>query len=213
MCGTAKNLCGTTTDGWVLIEILSFWIPFSLTQVINNEAVETRIQHRLFSFNGGDRLKFGDVVTAVASLVVIMVLLMAPLYMVLAPTLGIYLGGTVTGAVSTFLSALIVGYIFAGKILEARRETIAKITVLSAALVMVSVVSLVAALPDFGPNLKEMYQEMYPESVNWSLSEWLTAETMMIYLEMVLNAVTVLVFGFIGLYAGSMLRKPAKSQK
>jgi hypothetical protein len=133
--------------------------------------------------------------------------------MVLTPAFGIYWGGIVTGVVSTFLSALVVGYIFAGKILEARRETIAKIAVLSAALVMVSTVNLVAALPDFGPNLKEIYQEMYPNAVNWSLSEWLAAEMMIIYLEMVLNAVTALVLGFIGLYVGSMLRRPAKGQK
>jgi hypothetical protein len=158
-------------------------------------------------------LKFGDVVTAVASLVVIMPLITLPLYMVLTPALDIYWGGTVTGAISTFLSALIVGYIFAGKILEARRETIAKIAVLSAAIVMVSVMNLAAALPDFGQNLKEMYQEMYPEAVNWSTSEWLAAEMMVIYLDMVLNAVTVFVFGFIGLYVGSMLRRPVKSGK
>jgi hypothetical protein len=54
-------------------------------------------------------LKFGDIVAAVASLTVIRVLIMTPLYMVLAPTLGIYWGGIITGAVSTFLSALIVG--------------------------------------------------------------------------------------------------------
>jgi len=174
---------------------------------------QTHITSISVHFRGGEKLKFGDVVTAAASLVVLMVLIITPLYVVLAPTLGIYWGGIVTGAVSTLLSALVVGYIFAGKILEARRETVAKITVLSAALVMVSVVSLVAALPDFGPNLKEMYQEMYPEAVNWSPSEWLVAEMMMIYLEMVLNAVTVLVLGFIGLYIGSMLRKPVESQK
>jgi len=91
-------------------------------------------------------LKFGDIVTAVASLIVILGLTMLPLYVVLAPTLGVLWGGMVVGAISTLVSSVIVGYIFAGKMLEGRREAIAKIAVLSAALVMVSVMCLIALL-------------------------------------------------------------------
>jgi len=70
-------------------------------------------------------LKFGDIVTAVASLTVIVGLTMLPLYVVLAPTLGFFWGGTVVGVISTLVSSVIVGYIFAGKMLDGRREAIA----------------------------------------------------------------------------------------
>ena len=156
-------------------------------------------------------MKFGDIVTAVASLIVIVGLTMLPLYVVLAPTLGVLWGGMVVGVISTLVSSVIVGYIFAGKMLDGRREAIAKIAVLSAALVMVSVMCLIAAVPDWGPHLNDVFQEMYPEAANWSISEWVAAEITLVYLDMFLNAVITFVVGFVGLYVGSMLRKPSKS--
>ena len=58
-------------------------------------------------------MKFGDVVTAVASLAVIMVLILVPVEMVLVSALGFYWGQNVSVIVSILLGALIVGYIFA----------------------------------------------------------------------------------------------------
>jgi len=157
-------------------------------------------------------LKFSDVVTCVATLAVILVLVEVPIAMVLVPALGFDSGPTVSGAVSILISALIGGYIFAGKIWEeARMTTIAKITVLAAALMIFYVMSF-PALADWAPTVKEAYQEAHPRET-LSTSEWLAVEQMVLVQVMLINMVMVLVFGFIGLYVGSMLRRPAKSGK
>jgi len=63
--------------------------------------------------------------------------------------------------VSLFLSALISGYIFTGKLWEARREAITKITVLWAALVALVAIIVPATLADWGLQVKEEYLAMY----------------------------------------------------
>jgi len=158
-------------------------------------------------------LKFGDIVTAVASLAVIMLLITVPIRMVLVPALGFGLGINVSAAVSILLSALIGGYIFAGKIWEeSRMAAIAKITVFAAVLMMFFAVNL-SALPHWGLAVEEAYKDMYTETATWSTSEWLAAENIAITNMVFFNVVMVLVLGFIGLYVGSMLRRPAKSRK
>ena len=156
-------------------------------------------------------MKFGDVVTCVASIALINVLIGVPVENVLVSALGFYWGHTVSMAVSFLLGALIIGYIFAGKIWEARREAITKITVLAAALIMLFAMHL-PALADWTPMVKETYQEMYP-ATTLSTSEWVIVEMMVLSLNLFVNVVMVLVLVSIGLYVGSMLRKPVKSQK
>jgi len=157
-------------------------------------------------------LKFGDVVTCVASLTVILVLVDVPIAMVLVPALGFDLGPTVSSAVSMLLSALIGGYIFAGKIWEeARMAAIAKIIVFSAVLIVFYVAN-IPALADWAPTVKEAYLEAHPGET-LSTSEWLAVEQMVLVQVIFINVIFVLVFGFVGLYVGSMLRRPAKSGK
>ena len=156
-------------------------------------------------------MKFGDVVIAVASIAVIAVLIGFPLMLVLIAALGFYLGQNVGAAVSFLLSSLIVGYIFAGKILEARREAIAKITVLAAVLVTFNVMFF-PTHADWAPYIKETYEAANPGSTLSTL-DWFIVELMALSQVMFLNVVIVLVLGFIGLYVGSMLRRPVKSGK
>jgi O-antigen/teichoic acid export membrane protein len=100
-------------------------------------------------------LRFGDVVNAVAWLVVILALFDFLLGMVLIPAIGLDWGSYVTGAVSIFISALIVGYICARRIWEeSGMETIARITVLGAVLLVFYVVNY-PALGDWTPSVKE----------------------------------------------------------
>ena len=183
-----------------------------LPQVINNEVADTR--QLLFYLKGGDRLKFGDIVTCVASIAVIFALIIGPLDMVLFLALGISRmnnwGYLVSMIVSLLLSALISGYIFAGKLWEARRESITKITALWAALVMLFAIIVPATWADWGPIAKEEYQAAYP-GATLSTSEWLTWEMMYLDVFMFFIVVLALVLGFIGLYIGSMLRKPKTS--
>lgn len=187
------------------------WVE-GFPQVINAEAED---KHSYFHCEGGDRLKFSDVVIAVASISVIFALIAAPLDMVLFSALGISgmnnWGYMVSLIVSFFLSALISGYIFAGKIWEARREAITKITALWAALVMLVAMNL-PALADWGTKAKEEFQAANPGKT-LSTSEWLTWEYMYLDVFTFLMVGMTLVLGAIGLYVGSMLRKPAKSQK
>jgi len=156
-------------------------------------------------------LKFGDVVTAVASSAVIMVLIHFPLMIALIPALGSYWGINVSAIISVLLSALIVGYVFAAKIWEeSRMEAIAKITVLAALLMAFSVVMEAAAMADWTTWVKEMYLEANP-GASLSPFEWYVVEGTYLGSIAFLNVVIVLLLGFIGLYAGSMLRKPKKS--
>jgi hypothetical protein len=158
---------------------------------------------------GGDGLKFGDVVTCVASFVVVNVLISVPLIIAFVPMLGFYSGTEVGNTISLFLAALVIGYIFAGKILEARRESIAKITILVTAFVVLSSVSL-PALEHWAPSMREQFQAM-TGTTTLSTSEWLGVEMIALSLNMFINVALTLVLGFIGLYIGSMLRKPKKS--
>jgi len=155
-------------------------------------------------------LKFGDVVTCVASIAVISALIIVPLDLVFVSALGLSPGYDIGVFVSFFLSALIGGYIFAGKLSEARRESITKITVLWAALVMLVVMNF-PALAHWGQMATEEYQGQYGTTL--STSEWLSWEMMYQDVFMFIVVVIALVEGFIGLYIGSMLRKPVKSQK
>lgn len=161
-------------------------------------------------------MKFGDVVVCVVSIAVIFALIAFPLETVLFSALGISgmnnWGYIISLIVSLFLSALISGYIFAGKLWEARREAITKITVLWAALVMLFAIIVPAAIADWGLSVKEEYLAANP-GATLSTAEWVTWEMMYLDMFTFLMVGMALVLGFIGLYVGSTLRRPAKSQK
>ncbi len=154
-------------------------------------------------------MKFGDVVTAVASLVVILVLMEFLLGMILVPS-GLDPSGNITSIISIFLTSLVVGIVFARRIwAEAGIETIGKITLLGSVLMVYYTVNF-PALGDWTPAVKEAIQKANPTST-FSTSQWLTFETMTLLEVVVINMVMAIVFGFIGLYIGSMLRKPKKT--
>jgi surface polysaccharide O-acyltransferase-like enzyme len=97
---------------------------------------------------------------------------------------------------------LISGYIFAGEIWEARRKNITKITVLWTAL----------ARAHWGLVAEEEFQLMFPGASEPSTAaEWVSYEMLYNSSFMFLVVVIALVLSFIGLYVGSMLRKPRKS--
>ena len=159
-------------------------------------------------------MKFGDLVICVASMAVVFALIAFPLEMVWLSALGIS-GMTSWGyilslIVSLFLSALISGYIFAGKIWEARREAITKIAVLWAALVLLLAIIVPGSIADYGLSVKEEYLAANP-GATLSTFEWVTWEYMYLDMFMFLMVGMALVLGLIGLYVGSMLRKPSKS--
>ena len=151
-------------------------------------------------------MKFGDVVTAVASLVVISILYDSALLAVSVPMIMIRWGTVVAGILSILVASLIVGYLFAVKIQEeSRRGAIGSIVVLSTVVLTFFTMALLAN-PLASPAIKESLDSMFSTS-GWTNYDWFVAMVMVVALE----AVIALVFGFIGLYAGSMLRKPKKT--
>lgn len=158
-------------------------------------------------------MKFGDLVMPVATITVISALIGFPLELAFVSAFGFKYGQDVGVFLSLFLSALIGGYIFAEKIWEARRETITKITVLWAALMSLIVTMIPAGLTHWGQMAAEDFQAMYPETTLSSTAEWVSWEMMNNASFIFLIVGITLVLGFIGLYVGSMFRRPAKSQK
>jgi len=150
---------------------------------------------------------------SVATIAVILALIAFPLDLVFVSAFGFEFGQDIGVFVAFFLSALITGYIFAGKIWEARRETIAKITVLWAALVMLVGVMVPAGLAHWGLMAEEEFKAMYPDTTLSTNSEWVSWEMMYKDSFMFLIVGIALVLGFMGLYVGSMLKRPEKSQK
>ena len=155
-------------------------------------------------------MKFGDLVISVALIVVISALIHAPLDMVFISALGLASGPTAATFVSFFISTLVCGYIFAGKIREVRREAIAKITVLWAALVFL-ILQFKPAQAQWGLMVEEAYHGQYGTTL--STLEQVHWEIMYLDIFVFMFVVLALVLSLIGLYGGSMLWKPKTSQK
>jgi ABC-type long-subunit fatty acid transport system fused permease/ATPase subunit len=160
---------------------------------------------------GGDWLKFGDVILAVAAFSVIYVLVVAVLLMVLISPMGSYLAMNTAGIVSILIAGLLAGFLFAGQIQEeSRMKAAGKIAVLLAFVELFAVLIGFPTNSYYGAWTKETLQSMY-QTGSWTTTDWFVYEGLATFLNVALNVVLVLVLGFIGLYAGSMLRKPKKT--
>jgi hypothetical protein len=167
--------------------------------------------HVCFGFKGGDRLKFGDIVIAVASLAVILLFLEVILGLVLIPAIGWDWGPTVVGMIGFLLSGLIVGAIFSKKIWEeAGTKTMAKIIILGAVLIMLYYAAALPAEGEWTPAVKETFLKANL-GTTLTNTQWLNVESFALGEEIALNVFIGIVLSFIGLYIGSMLRKPRKS--
>jgi hypothetical protein len=151
-------------------------------------------------------LKFGDVVTAVASTAVLMVLTSYPLGFVL--DMQTSWGQWANSGISIFLSTLIVGLVFAGKIWEeARIRAILRIVVVGAVL-FIFYMTIRFTSSDFISWVSEA--NPHPE---YTAANWYDFDGIVLSHNLFLNVVFLLVVSFIGLYIGSLLRKPTMSQK
>ena len=123
-----------------------------------------------------------------------------------------YWGPDVAGILSILAASLIVGYLYAAKIQEeSRRGAIGRIVVLSTLVLMFATMALFTN-PYASTALDEGLKSMFSTS-GWTTWDWVAYSQLEIVMLVALNVVFALVFSFIGLYVGSMLRKPAKSQK
>jgi len=156
-------------------------------------------------------LKFGDVILTVATTSVIYILVAAVLFMVLISPLGSILAMNTSGIVSMLIAGLLGGVIFAGQIQEeSRMKAVGKIAVLLAFVELFAVLIGFPTNSYYGAWTTESLQSMYSTSA-WTNADWFAYEGLVTFLNVALNVVLVLVLGFIGLYAGSMLRKPKKT--
>jgi hypothetical protein len=156
-------------------------------------------------------LKFGDVVMAAASAMVIFVLVGVPLHLALVSPLGYYWGDIVGMIIAILISAVIVGYVFAGKIWEEHRmRAVGQIAILAAVLMGFAVIMETAALPHWGAWMKARYEADNP-GVNVAETDWYYIEGIVLGLEVFIDVVLVLLLGFVGVFVGSMFKKTVKS--
>jgi len=154
-------------------------------------------------------LKFGDVITAVASLSVAFILFDFVLSAVMIPVNSSW-GVDVATIVSILASSLIIGCVFAGKIQEGSRRGAVSIIVVLFALVLTFFTMALFANPYTGVSMQEVLESMF-QTTGWTTMDWVAYSQLVFIMIVALNIVFALVFGFIGLYAGSMLRKPKKT--
>ena len=146
--------------------------------------------------------------TAVASLFLVTVLISYPLEIVLISILGLYLGPPIGASISVFLGALIIGYVFSGRMGNGRKESVAKISVFFTVLMIFSITLNNAVLgEDFTDWVHESYQESNP-TASLTTFEWFLVGGLFIGSQIFMNAIVLFLLSFIGLLAGSILRKP-----
>ncbi len=160
---------------------------------------------------GGDCLKFSDVIFAVATFGVIDLLIDYALAIVLIPSIGSYWGINSSFVLSALIAGLVVGIVFAGNIQEeSRTRAVGKIAILLGALEAIVVVLSASANGYYDIWVKEALQSMFSTSA-WTTLDWYVYSTLALISGAVLNIVLVLVLVFIGVYAGSMFRKSKKT--
>lgn len=156
-------------------------------------------------------MKFGDVIIAVASLTVAFFLFDCVFNFALVPTYTNW-GAMVAVILSILVSGLVVGYVFAGKLQEeSKRASIGKVVVLFAVVIGFMIMMVYAAIgPHFSAMIDENLTSMYTKTTtdSWTNTDWFAYELMVLVINTALFIVYALVFGFIGLYMGSM-RKPS----
>jgi len=156
------------------------------------------------------KLKFEDIIIAAASIIVICVLISYPLMLVLTPAIGEYNAFELSGFVVFILGPIITGYIFAKQIREENRtKTILKIAVLVAFIAMFMVLS-DDAVVEWAPYYRAEYLKANPTATPTAF-EWYNIQLAALSMETFSAVAAMLIFTFIGLYIGTMLKKPTKT--
>ncbi len=149
-------------------------------------------------------------ILAAASLAIVSKIIYFPLAWVLYPPLGPQSGSVVGIIISILAAAVITGYVYAGKIWEENRtRTIAKVVVLLTAFVWVTALIEVAPSADWTSKTRAEWLTINPGAVP-TTTEWYYIENLILNLALFLAIVFAVVLGFIGLYIGSQLKKPAE---
>ena len=156
-------------------------------------------------------MKFKNVITATASAALIEWLVFGVLALVLVPV-NAYWGFETAALVSILFAGVVVGYVFSGKMQEesSTMRSIGKIVLLLAVWTIFISMIMYGSLGHYSTLVDEGLQNSFSTG-SWTTSDWVYHEAMALIGNTALNGVLTVVFGFIGLYAGSMLKKPTKS--
>jgi hypothetical protein len=153
-------------------------------------------------------MKFGDVVTALATYAVLQILIAFPLTIITLPVFGVtmltYYGA---GLTAVFLSMLIVGYLFRNGIKESGQKAILRIVVLSAFYELLVVV-FQPTLADWLPFAIDLPKETFDGTVITTMEWFLYGLSRRG--NMVLNVLFIISLGLIGLHLGSKLKRAPK---
>jgi len=156
-------------------------------------------------------LRFGDVITAVASLFLVTLLISYPLEIVLISALGLQSGPPIGASVSVLMGALIIGYVFSGRMTDSRKEAIVKISVLFTVLMLFSIVLNNAVLgEDFTNWVHESYLDSNPTASLTSF-EWFLVGGLFIGSQMFMNGIVLFLLSLIGLFIGTIVWKKTKT--
>jgi hypothetical protein len=149
-------------------------------------------------------LKFSDVIIAAAFLFVVTLLLDAVLFVSFA-SLNNSSMILVAGIISTLITSIIAGYVFAAQIREeSRLRAIGSIVILAAAGMLIFLVGW-SANPLASPGMVDLLQSMFSTG-NWTNFDWFAYTAFTQFVDVILT----MFFAFVGLYVGSML-KPKKT--
>jgi len=151
-------------------------------------------------------LKFSDVVMATAALVLVGVILDAIFMVVFVPLKPNTASDWLSYIIAYLVVSLIVGYVFALKIQEESRiRAVLGIAVLSSFLAIFFFAIWIA-----NPFASTWFKDSLNSSLNtsgWTDYEWAAYSALFVSLDVLIG----FVLSFIGLYAGSMLKKPKKT--
>ncbi|MFB0567358.1 MAG: hypothetical protein ACETVM_02075 [Candidatus Bathyarchaeia archaeon] len=154
-------------------------------------------------------MKFSDAVTAAVSLSVIYILLEFVLLAVFFQVSTVW-GADVALILSILVASLIVGYLFAAKIQEESRKGAISRIVVFFTLVLAFYTMTSYTNPYTSAGITEGLESMFSTG-GWTTSDWVSYSALLMEMIVAMYVVYALVFGFIGLFIGSMLRKPEKS--
>jgi len=153
-------------------------------------------------------VKFGDVVTAVATYAVLQIVIAFFLSAVVLGVFGVAMVGYYwSGLTAVFLSMLIVGYLFRDGIQKGGRDTILRILVLCAFYELLVVV-FQPALADWLPFAVGLPTETFDGTVVTTLEWFLYGLSRRG--NMVFNILILMGLGFVGLHIGSRINHPPK---
>ena len=151
-------------------------------------------------------MKFSDMIIATSALALFALILNAILLVAFAPLSNNTTSEWLSTIISYLIVSLIVGYLFASKIQEESRiRAVLGITVLTS-LLAIFFFSIWIASPFGSPWFKDSLSSNLNTS-GWTDYQWSAYTALLVSLDVLIS----FVLSFIGLYAGSMLKKPKKT--